>query len=621
MTRLPMYRYVAVFWNEESPGSKDQAARAIARIETELAGVRCALREQGAAIYWQSDDPGFFECTRVGSLVILGKLFPKAFANGNVPEPARFDDDAADAVCASGGASLVQRYWGRYVAFGHDASARSWFAVRDPTAELPCFVTEVGSVTLIFSCMEDCLKLQLREFSLHWSYVTSALLFPFRDTSQTGFAQVQSLEGGEGLTLRAGRPIARQCHWDVVRQAVEDPITDLDQAVELTRSTLLGCIGALASQHGHVQLQLSGGLDSSILLAGLLHAPSRPQVQCVHHYDSGIGADERAFARMAVAGASASAGRSCEFIEYQRAPHCALEDIMAFPVTARPAHCSGYLLHRRAGLGKDPGREPVQFTGVGGDGVFLRFKGNAPAIDYAWRQGIDRTFLRVAFETAQSGDSFYGVIKDALRHGVLKKPARINENWGNPCEWVLADAGAHGIGQPAWMRHAIAQGHRISPYKMAHIGRMVFPLSVLDPFEGAGPWQGVSPISAQPMVELFARIPLHLLMADAEDRTVARRAFEGLLPTALLSRKIKSYLDDHSVAVIQHHRDFIRGLLVDGHLARRGLIDSRLADAGIGRVSPDHSLQALGIFGPQLNIEAWLRRWSASTGTGAAIAA
>ncbi|WP_434989715.1 asparagine synthase-related protein [Xanthomonas melonis] len=613
-----MYRYLAVFWNAQSPASVADAMQINARIASVLPDATCALREDDAAIYCQTDDPGFFECTRADRLVIMGKIFTKTFAAGEVPAKASFDAAAAQTVGHSQGAHLVRHYWGRYVAFCHDASSRSWCVVRDPTAELPCFITVVGSVTLVFSSMQDCLALQLRNFSLDWSYLAGSLLFPFREMRQTGFEDVASLEGGEGITIRDGRPGTRHCHWDVVRQAVEDPITDLNEAVRLARSTLLGCIGALAGEHAQIQLQLSGGLDSSIILAGLLQAPSGPQVQCVHHYDSGIGADERDFAWMAVAGASAASGRSCEFIQYQRAPHCALEEIMAFPVTARPAHCSGHLLHRHTRRAGDPQQEPVQFTGVGGDAVFMRFKGNAAAIDYAWRRGIDRQFLRVAFETAQSGDSLYGVIKDALLHGVLKQPVRINENWGNPCEWVKVDAGAHVTPQPAWMRHAIAQGLRVSPHKMAHIGRMVFPVSVLDPFEGAGQCHRVSPISAQPVVELFARIPIHLLMADAEDRTVARRAFEGLLPHAVLSRKVKCYLDDHSVAVTRHHRDFISGLLVGGRLAERGLIDSALARAGIGRVSPDHSLQALGIFGPQLNIEAWLRRWSASAlGTGA----
>ncbi|PPU74312.1 asparagine synthase [Xanthomonas cucurbitae] len=616
-----MYRYLAVFWNGLSDTSVEQAARINETIASALPDAACVLREDGAAIYCQTDDPGFFECVRTGQMVILGKIFPKTFADGAVPAKASFDAQEAQAVCSTQGGRLVQHYWGRYVAFCHDPAARSWCVVRDPTAELACFITVVGSVTIVFSSMEDCLKLRVGHFSLRWSYLEYSLLFPFRETYQTGFEEVDALEGGEGIAIRDGQPAGRQCHWDVVKHAVEHPITDLDHAVRLARTTLLGCIGALASQHAWVQLQLSGGLDSSIILAGLLHAPSRPQVQCVHHYDSGIGADERAFARMAVEGACASSGRSCEYIEYARAPHCALEQLMHFPVTARPAHCSGYLLHRRTGLGSTPEQELVQFTGVGGDAVFLRFKGNAPAIDYAWQHGIDRHFLRVALETAQAGDSLYGVVKDALRHGILKKPARINDNWGNPCEWVRVDAAAQRASQPAWLRHAIAQGHRVSPYKLAHIGRMVFPVSVLDPFEGAGHWHGVSPISAQPVVELFARIPLHLLMADAEDRTIARRAFEGLLPQALLSRKVKCYLDDHSVAVTRHHRDFIRGLLVGGRLAERGLIDSQLADAGIGRVSPDHSLQALGIFGPQLNIEAWLRRWSASAPGAAAAAA
>lgn len=53
---------------------------------------------------------------------------------------------------------------------------------------------------------------------------------------------------------------------------------------------------------------------------------------------------------------------------------------------------------------------------------------------------------------------------------------------------------------------------------------------------------------------------------------------------------------------------------VDGSLARQGFIDSAAADAGIQRVSLDNSSQVPGIFGPQIKIETWLRRWSSSQG-------
>ncbi|EOW2135847.1 asparagine synthase-related protein [Stenotrophomonas sp. GD03908] len=606
-----MYRYIAVLWNTFSESATAHAGQAVARIEATLPGASCVMNGNGAAIYAQTDNPGYFECNRSGSLAVLGALFHKHFGAGIVPERVDLDADSADSACSTLGRSIVERYWGRYVAFGYQPQTASWFVLRDPTAEIPCYMTTVGQVTIVFSNMEDCLRLGLRDFSVDWSFLSYSLLYPFRDGLQTGFEEVTSVEPGEAVSIRDGEPAGRQCQWDVVRLARDQAVEDIDEAVQLARSTLLGCIGALAGQHRKIQLQLSGGLDSSIILAGLLHAPSAPEVTCVHHYDDGIGADERRFARMAVEGARQSSGRHCEFIEYRRQPHCALEEIMSFPRTARPAHCSGYLLHRRD---VDFDGDTVQFTGVGGDAVFLRFKGNAAAIDYAWRRGIDRGFFRVAFETAQSGDSLYGVLRDALVHGLLRRPASINGRWGKPCPWVRVECAEQDGMQPAWLRHALEQGHHVSPYKLAHIGRMIFPTSVLDPFEGVGRWHGVSPISAQPLVELFARLPLHLLMADAEDRTIARRALNGLLPEALLSRKVKSYLDDHSVAVTQGHQQFISSLLVDGFLARRGYLDSALADAGIRRVSPDHSSHVLGIFGPQINIEAWLRRWSGQAG-------
>ena len=602
-----MYRYIAVFWNAFSDAGVRQAKQVTERIEAGIPGIECALEAAGAAIYHQSDNQGVFECSRSGSLVVLGKIFTKKFGPDEMPERAVLDTASAANACDSQGRTILQRYWGTYVAVGCDAHAQNWFAVRDPTAEIPCYITVVEHLTVLFSNMEDCLQLRLRKFSVDWGYLAYSLLFPYQDRSQTAIKEVTALEAGEAVTIVKGKPTARQCHWDVVQAAAEDPITDLNEAVRLARSTLLGCIGALASQHTHIQLQLSGGLDSSIVLAGLLHAPSKPEVQCIHHYDSTVGADERAYARMAVAGASQSSGRQCELLEYEARPHCALEELLEFPRTARPALCSGYLLDHSVGPGNATRPRSVMFTGMGGDGVFLRFKGNGGAIDYAWRHGIDFGLLRVAFETAQSGDSFYGALKDAICHGVLKKPVELNQHWGDPCEWVRVDASYSDI-QPAWMRHALVRGHAVSPNKLRHIGGMIFP-DITDPFEGAGSRHRVTPIGAQPVVELFARIPLYILMADAEDRTIARRAFEGLLPGPLLSRQVKSYVVGQSVAFVQHHREFIRNMLVGGILAKHGFIDSAAADADIQRVDPDHSSQVLGI-GPPLEIETWLRRWS-----------
>lgn len=606
-----MYRYIALFWNRNSPPSAEQARHVSKKIESNIPGMTCALKMADAAIYYQSSDQGVFECSQAGSLAIMGKVFTKKFEVNEIPERAVFDTTSANATCSSDGRTLVENYWGRYVAFGCNPQTRKWFAMRDPTGEIPCHMTVVNNVTVIFSSMEDCLKLQIRHFSINWPYLSSSLILPFRDNSQTGLKEVTALEAAEVVTIDKGLPVARGSHWNVVQAAVENPITDLNEAVDLARNTLLGCIGALASQHSHIQLKLSGGLDSSIVLAGLLHAPSRPDVECIHHYDSGIGADEREYARMAVAGASLISGRSCELVEHERQPHCSLEEILEFPRTAQLLYCSGYLLHRDIALNSTMCGISTRFTGMGGDAVFLRFKGNGAAIDYAWRHGIKPELLRVAFATAQSGDSLYGVLKDAFRYGVLKKPFSTNKRWGSPCEWLQADNNLPEH-QPLWLQHALAEGYELPPNKLTHIKRMVFPTTILDPFEGTGNWHGVSPISAQPMVELFARIPLHLLMADAEDRTIARRAFVGLLPDALLARKVKCYLDDHAIAVTQYHREFIRSMLANGILAKEGYIDAAVADAGIRRVSPDHASQVLGIFGPQLNVEAWLRKWTDS---------
>jgi asparagine synthase (glutamine-hydrolysing) len=81
------------------------------------------------------------------------------------------------------------------------------------------------------------------------------------------------------------------------------------------------------------------------------------------------------------------------------------------------------------------------------------------------------------------------------------------------------------------------------------------------------------------------------------------------LPARIASRRSKGGMEEHAVAVLRNNIDFARGLLLEGELVRRQLIDrNKVEEVLSGRptalVSHPSQIHTL------IAIEAWLGRWS-----------
>lgn len=623
-----MYRYVALAWNPRNPGDAERVRELAKRLETTLPDPGIALSCNGLIVYVSSDSAGSFEAYRgTGhNVLVLGKLFHQEMAEDSVPARVVLDGNATRAIYESHGRILLERYWGGYVAFVHKESLGTTFVIRDPTAEIPCCVTRIGEISVIFSCMEDCLALGPPKFSINWQYLAAYLVRPYLPGHQTGFKEVSLVAPGECLQLRDGIERNRQYYWDIVKISAENPIESIDEAVASARRTIRGSVAALAAGHPHVIHQLSGGLDSSTILAALMRAPSQPQVTCIHHFDTSAGSDERSFARLAVQGAMASSGRRCELIEYPRIPAAVrFDQTDNFPRTAVPSNYVAYLLERHFVPHPAPDGSAVQFAGHAGDAVYGRVGLEAAATDYVWRHGLGRNLLRIAFEAAQDGGTVYGVLGRAIRDGLLKRTrSLVNFKTGAMLNRKILEAARADRENvvPTWLQ-AAADPSLVSPEKLYHIELMALPWTLLlDPFERLGKWEWRTPLTAQCVVELFARIPLYVLMADGEERTIARRAFAADLPPQLLARRTKSYSNTFMSTIARQHEAFFRELYCNGMLVKEGLLERPIVEDILRTLQTDADLRARELFGPQLNIEIWLRRWRQGAGNSAhAIAA
>src|SRR3569833_951549 len=66
------------------------------------------------------------------------------------------------------------------------------------------------------------------------------------------------------------------------------------------------------------------------------------------------------------------------------------------------------------------------------------------------------------------------------------------------------------------------------------------------------------PLLSQPLVELCLRVPTHVLIKGGRDRALARRAFEGHLPSEIVRRAAKGRADQHVRNILDANLDFNR---------------------------------------------------------------
>ncbi|MDI1364248.1 MAG: lasso peptide isopeptide bond-forming cyclase, partial [bacterium] len=118
----------------------------------------------------------------------------------------------------------------------------------------------------------------------------------------------------------------------------------------------------------------------------------------------------------------------------------------------------------------------------------------------------------------------------------------------------------------------------------------------------------VHPLLAQPIVELCLAIPAPVLSAGERERSFAREAFAERLPRRIMDRRSKGEISVFLGRSLAASADFLRGFLLEGRLAARGLIDPAELAAALepeALVWKDASKEILAA----ATLEAWVRHW------------
>ncbi len=603
-----MFRYVAFVWNDEDPAARESAGVLSQRLAHREGAAgeswHSGLRGRGLQVRYTRADADSCEAYPLtgGEGVVLGDLFARSQEGLSGPAPRPLSPSDSRAMLDTDGRHLIESFWGRYVAFLHDEQAGASWVVRDPSGGLPCYLVRCRGVDVYFSWIDDVIDLLDAPLEVNWPYLLAAVCFVREHSQGTALREVTQVLGGQCVETRAG--LARRLfYWDPLRIADTEPIEDPREAAAAMRQCVREVIHAWASRHAHLLLSLSGGLDSSIVLACLRDAPSQPRITCFHYYPLGADLDERAFARAAAAKAG------LQLIERPRDCAFSLQPLLSVHRSPEPTNYAYFLEHSRldAQLAAEHGAGAVAI-GFGGDQLFYQECAQWAAGDFLHRRGPRPGLLRVALDAAQiDGLSLWRVLRQAASSYLLHERWSPLQDAGR-MRPLLVPAAIEQARRSAGFLHPLLRHPRGAPSgKLWHAHQISQPFDFYDPIGRSGDAQRISPLYSQPLMELCLRIPTYVLTHGGWDRAVARRAFHDELPPEIRNRRHKGGIEEHLRLTLEHNRPLLRELLLDGALVREGIVDrGRLAEVLSGRAT--RIAAGSGEILEYAGIEAWLRR-------------
>jgi asparagine synthase (glutamine-hydrolysing) len=450
----------------------------------------------------------------------------------------------------------MRRFWGAYVLI-QPSPEGALTLLRDPSGPVPVFHRYSGGLHLAASgpgLMQLACSEPFRpdlHFLRHW------LTYPFLRTERTGAEGVRELLPGTLIRSRLERELLWS-PWDHVGQAGR---IDLEEATRRLREEMLRSIPAMVPDERGVVVQLSGGLDSSIIASALASAGRR--FTAVTFATRSPDGDERRYAREV---ASRFGIELIELVEQEDVP-----DFTAVPELAfRPPQTA--LLQPFEKLVADELRRSGArwvVNGAGGDNLFASLNSAAPAVDALRADGLRSAGAALADLSAIHDASRWHVLRLAWRRAYRHQRTA----WRREERFLKPGAALGSIDAHPWLPAPA----RALPGKREHVLSLIGIQHFLD--QGQSSAAGLFPLLSQPLLELCLTIPTQLWIHGGRDRAVARAAVSGLVPESVLARRGKGRLESMFMTGYMASRGQLEALLREGELCALGMVDGEAVSA------------------------------------------
>jgi asparagine synthase (glutamine-hydrolysing) len=500
------------------------------------------LRCPGLAAWTLSGTPSV--AAPDGSTLAVGLLFDRASGNRLERLPAPLPAQA----------QFVERFWGAYVLLAsHDGHGHS--VLRDPSGGVTAYHRRREPLDIYASDAELLAAAGPLELSPDPVFLHHWLAFPALRTGLTGVRGVREIVPGTAHA-RAGDEERTTLIWNPWEHAAQDhTIRGIEEAADALRSAVLTAVPRLLGDSAQVVVQLSGGLDSSIVAAALAHAGRG--FRAVTFATLTPDGDERRYAREV---AQHCGIELAELVEERASPDFAEVPLLALrpPPNAllRPLHRT--MANHLGLIGAD-----LALDGAGGDNVFCALGTSSPSLDALRRAGP-----RAGLTALQDLARLHGTTLWAAARAAGRRSRRARVAWLRDDSFLAPSAALPPAADHPWL-HEVAAADRGTLEHIQSIAGIFHFLA--DPMPGSV--ATLHPLLAQPVLEACLRIPSWLWIRGGRDRAVARAAFRGLLPDSILARRSKGSLGSMFVTGYMARRARLESLLLEGKLSQTGLLD------------------------------------------------
>ncbi|HEY1076894.1 MAG TPA: asparagine synthetase B family protein [Fontimonas sp.] len=487
---------------------------------------------------------------------------------------------------------LLDNFWGEYLAFQVDSGYGSGFTVlRDPSGGIPCYYALERGRGFITSDISLAIDLGLCHREVNWSAIAHALAFPCLRTARTALDHVSELLPGcvmhhdeSGVRVRTA--------WSPWRYIARDQRhSDFSDAATHVRSAISMVVKAWASVTGKSVMEVSGGLDSSIVAACLSEA--RANTVCCTLMMPVAGSDERQYAKMltdAIGHDLHTAHVGFNNAQFDVPTHSwaivpsegilqrAVNDVWQATAEEHGAH--------------------VFLSGGGGDSIFCYLRTAAPAADAFKERGLAAAAVAVRDLALLHQCTFWKAARLTAKKLMRRRAPvlKTDASFLNPAN-VPQRCDAH-----PWLE--------APPDALPGDREKVLDLTGTQFFRDATPrGEGRSicfPLLSQPVMEACLRVPTWMWIAQGLNRAVARAAFAGKLPDGILYRRSKGSHAGYMAEVYTRNKDAMQQFLGEGRLRSRDLLDWPALERYFGSDVAARDLSFTRIFDLCM-VESWVR--------------